>query len=399
MPPAPDRPRRRPVRPARGRRPTPRSERSRSRGGRSCKRHHPDIAGTAALEPREADQRRPRLAERPASSRAHYDRERPGPLAARPGRPLDRRAARTAVAGTASHASARRPPTRRPRCAGSSIASARLSRDELDRLSAWRTRRSIAFVAIDSPLPHRRPRRADPGRASTIACASGCDPSDWANGPAPRRDPRGGPRAGPRRVPRRAPDRAVPRSCARSPDARLGGRDRPAALRPEQRRGRAVPRPRRAPHARRARTMVRAVGARTHPRRPVAARASTPRRTTASVSRRPSQGWMPSIERLPPSGRSSARQRPAPGACSAARPTRSCCATGSRRRNSPPSSPHGRRRPAIPAPAARTTRRPARRSGGASRRAPWGPHRPAGILRPPWTLGSCSSKTTPRFAR
>ena len=244
------RPRGRPVRPARGRRSTPRPRPSSSPGG-PCSSAPPGRRGRRRRRPRarEADQRRPRLAERPVPSA-------PATTASASGSARSRASAGGPASGTAGRrAPGRRQPAPRPapprgrggptrpdlvrgepaeRMARFLDRVSRLSPDELDRLAAAEpppiaflatVRRFVtpdaaaAFEAAEAELAARVPRErwAEVGlREGLLGVAAELVLS---------------------RVLRRHARGAVPRPRARPAAARVGGVDRPAALRPQRRRG------------------------------------------------------------------------------------------------------------------------------------------------------------------
>ena len=202
----------------------------------------PRRRGTRRARAREADQRRPRLADRPGPAGPVRPRARPAPCrrAARRRRTAGRgtRAARRrhrrgrARPGAAPRRDPPRPGRRRrpvhragrgaharPSSTGWPSPSRRRSRSARRSAGSCRPTRLVALV------DDRGPGRGEPA-------AGRRPPAD------PRRDRRLRDRAGPRAVPRRAAERAVPRPDARAADPGLGGGRRAAALRAERRRRR-----------------------------------------------------------------------------------------------------------------------------------------------------------------
>ena len=346
------------------------------------KQHHPDVAGDDArrARPGQADQRRPRLAERPGAARAlrpRAARPRRGPRRPRADRGPPRPAAARLAA--AAGAAARPPPGRGARRARTSSGAIRPS--------AWigsstGSRGCRPTSSTGSPRPSRRrsrswrrsaassrPRRRRRSRTSSSRSPPRVPHERWAE-------------VGLREgllgvaaelvlvaVPRRHARGAVPRPRARPAAARLGGVDRPAALRAQRGRGRSRSRDR-------VRVMTPRRGRRARPRldrragrRPAVAAGARPRRGRGAADLRAARG----ARRRRPRCRPTAwrrRRRPGRGACSRGRATWSRCGTRSRPRRmrcwSRRSRP--RRRPAAGSVA---RRRPA--SAGLARRGPRGP--------------------------
>ena len=207
------------------------------------RKHHPDVAGPDAPRAREADQRRPRLAERPGPAR---------PLRPRARRRHPRRAvaARDRAGRAAGRGLATRPAGhRRPPSAStpSSSGSAGSTRDELDRL-ALAEPAPIAFLATL--------RRFVPPELDAVIDRAERDGhrEPAGRGQARPRDPRRGRRPARRHRAGRHP-RGVARRSGRparpgAPDARLGGGRRAAALRAGHGRDRRPAGAARGPHAR-----------------------------------------------------------------------------------------------------------------------------------------------------
>ena len=144
------------------------------------RQHHPDVAGPDRSRARQADQRRPRLAERSRAAGAVRPRARPAPIRPRHGRPRSApgRGRRRARAGPDRPAPSRRP-GRGPRPVPRPGRGPRARRDRparLRRADADRLRRD------DRPVPARRPAgRArgdgDGGRRAARPGRRGHDPA------------------------------------------------------------------------------------------------------------------------------------------------------------------------------------------------------------------------------
>ena len=268
------------------------------------KQHHPDVAGDDARRPRarQADQRRPRLAERPVPAR---------PL--RPRAPGPRRDPAPAARGPASGTGGRRAPgrrSRRPARPPRGPAGPRgpdLVRGEPARAPRTVPRPRRAAVRRRARPPRRRRAAADrvPGDRPAVRHPRRRGRVRGGRGRSSRPASRAsaGPRSGLRegllgvaaelvlsRVPRRHARGAVPRPRARPAAAGVGGVDRPAALRPERRRGarrpRAGPRLMTPRRGRRARPRLR----RRARRRPAVAAGARPRRGRGAPDLRAARG-------------------------------------------------------------------------------------------------------------
>ena len=195
------------------------------------KRHHPDVAGVARRRPREADQRRPRLA---VGSRSCAPATTPSGIRLAAGGPQSGGRASAAPRRRAARPPAPRRPLEPAEAVERHLARVRrLSQDELDRLSLAESP-PIAFVASISRFLSADQLAAVEGLGARVAGRAAAEGP--LGRPDPRRRPRLRPRAVARPVPRRTPVGAVPRARPGAPRPRLGVGDRPAALRPEQRR-------------------------------------------------------------------------------------------------------------------------------------------------------------------
>ena len=250
-------PRRRPLRPARGRRRrVARGDRARLAGAAQAPPPRRRRRRRRRARPREADQRRPRLAERPGPPRplrrASASASAPIPPAARatgvrhgrpprawPPQPAPRPHARRAPGGPRARTSSAA--TRRERLARFLDRVARLTPDELDRLAAAEPP-PIAFLAtvrrfvtpdargrVRGRRGARSRRRVPHERWAEVGLREGLlgVAAELVLSPFLDDTARG----------------AVPRPGARPAAACVGGLDRPAALRAQRRRGGRRPRP------------------------------------------------------------------------------------------------------------------------------------------------------------
>ena len=290
--------------------PTRARRRSRSPGARSCAA---TIPTSPARQPGagQADQRRPRLVERPGPARRATTAN--GASASGAPEPARRRRGptRPTPPGPTGRAVAPRPPV--DPSPSSSSGSPPSTRDELDRLAAADPA-PIAFGAtIRRFLPDDRriALEVDRGGGRAAPVARGRRATRH-----PRHDQRLRGRARPRPVPRRPAERAVPGPDPRAADPRLGCGRRPAAVRPERAADPVARRPPPEPGPRRRRGPRGAWRARSAGRRSVAARHLAGRRRGAARllgarragcrgGRCPTPGWIVACSR--PARRAAAR--------------------------------------------------------------------------------------------